>query len=434
MFTQLFGKYLVDQSILSDEQMIAFQKELSDTRVKMGTIAVADGMITEAQAEEINHAQTQQDRRFGDIAIELGYLTEAQISEIISKQGDSSMKFYQLLTEKAGIAMDEIDAKLDDFKKAMGFTDNELEALKNDDFDSIISLYAITRDPDITTLAGLIMKNLVRFVTSDFYFEKMRKATDYEYSMLAGQWAIGDKKVYLGFATDSELDGITKLAQNFAKGVTISGSEEIYDAVCEFSNLNNGLLASSLSEKGVFIDMEPPGVYLNQNCSGNAYVMPLFIDGSHIDIVISTEDDFAAGSRVHEVTIDKLDISADNASDKPSVLVVDDSALIRKVLINLLNANGFKVVGEGTNGKEGVELYKKLTPDLVTLDITMPVMDGVEALRQIIAADANAKVAMITAAGQKERLMEALKIGAKLFITKPFNEDEVLESLNNLVK
>ena len=71
MFTQLFGNYLVEQSIITTEQRDAFQKELLETRVKLGTIAVADGLLTEAQADEINHAQTQQDRRFGDIAVDL---------------------------------------------------------------------------------------------------------------------------------------------------------------------------------------------------------------------------------------------------------------------------------------------------------------------------------------------------------------------------
>lgn len=433
MFIQLFGNFLVEKAVITEEQKVSFQKELQDTRVKMGTIAVADGLINEAQAEEINHAQTQQDRRFGDIAIEMGYLTDAQISDIIKKQGDSAMKFYQLLTDKAGIAMNDIEANLEEFKKAQGFTDEELDALKKDDIDKIISLYAIVRDTDIPDLASLVMRNLIRFVTSDFYFGRMKKVTDYSYSMLAGQWAVGDKKVYLGFGTSDELDGITKLAKKYAKGVAIAGSDEIYDAVCEFTNLNNGLFASALSEKGTFIDMKPPGVFLNQAISGTAYIMPVYIEGARIDLIISTEADFSEGTKVHEIKVKKSEIKADNIGSKASVLVVDDSALIRKVLIELLNNNGFNVIGEATNGQEGLDMYKELSPDIVTLDVTMPVMDGVEALRQIIELDANAKVAMITAAGQKERLMEALKIGAKLFITKPFNEEEVLNSLSDLV-
>ena len=359
MFIQLFGNFLVEKAVITEEQKVSFQKELQDTRVKMGTIAVADGLINEAQAEEINHAQTQQDRRFGDIAIEMGYLTDAQISDIIKKQGDSAMKFYQLLTDKAGIAMNDIEANLEEFKKTQGFTDEELDALKKDDIDKIISLYAIVRDTDIPDLASLVMRNLIRFVTSDFYFGRMKKVTDYSYSMLAGQWTVGDKKVYLGFGTSDELDGITKLAKKYAKGVTIAGSDEIYDAVCEFTNLNNGLFASALSEKGTFIDMKPPGVFLNQAISGTAYIMPVYIEGAKIDLIISTEADFSEGTKVHEIKVKKSEIKADNTGGKASVLVVDDSALIRKVLIELLNNNGFNVIGEATNGQEGLDMYKQ---------------------------------------------------------------------------
>lgn len=433
MFTQLFGNYLLEQAVITVDQQKTFLSEMKDTRVKMGTIAVADGLLTDAQADEINHAQTQQDRRFGDIAVEKGYLTDTQVSEILIKQGDAAMKYYQLLTDKAGLSMGDIESNLSAFQKTNGFTDAELDALKKDDIDSIISLFAIVRDKKITDMASLVMRNITRFLTSDFYFGRMKKATNYSYTMLGGQKAVGDSMIYVGFTTDGELDGITTLAQLYARGVTISGSDEVYDAVCEFSNLNNGLFSSALSQDGTYIDMEPPGVYLNQKISGNAYVMPIYLNGKELDLIISTDSDFVPGENARKIAIKKNELNtADTGATK--VLVVDDSALIRKILIQLLTENGYQVVGEGSNGQEGVDLYKELKPDLVTLDVTMPIMDGVEALRQIIAHDAGAKVAMITAAGQKEKLMEALKIGAGLFITKPFNNDEVLNSLKDLLK
>lgn len=432
MFTQLFGNYLVEQSIITTEQRDAFQKELLETRVKLGTIAVADGLLTEAQADEINHAQTQQDRRFGDIAVDLGYLTDSQVSALLGKQGDVAMKFYQLLTDHTALSMDEIMEHLNGFRRAHGFTDEELEALKKDDFDSIIPLFATVKDAAITDLAGLVMRNLTRFVTSDFYFGRMKKATDYSYSMLGGQKAVGDFGIYVGFGASLELDGIIKLAKGYAKGITISGSDEVYDAVCEFANLNNGLLASTLSQNNTFIDMLPPEVYLNQQVSGNAYYMPVYIQGSEFDLIISTDSDFAPGANPHALNISKTALNTNVESSLPRVLVVDDSALIRKILIKLLSENGYNVVGEATNGAEGVELYKEVKPDLVTLDITMPVMDGVEALKNIKEFDPDSKVAMISAAGQKDKLMEALKCGAELFITKPFSEPDVLKSLKSI--
>ena len=98
MFSQLFGKYLVEHEVISQDVLTNILKEQSNARVKLGTIAVADGMMTEKQAEEINHLQTQMDKRFGDIAVEQKYLTEDQVSLLLKKQGNVAMKFYQLLT------------------------------------------------------------------------------------------------------------------------------------------------------------------------------------------------------------------------------------------------------------------------------------------------------------------------------------------------
>ena len=431
MFIQLFSNYLVGQSVITIEQRDTFQEEIQKTRVKLGTIAIAEGLLTKEQAEEINHQQTLQDRRFGDIAVELEYLTQAQVSELLGKQGDISMKFFQLLIDTLGLSMENITEHLRGFQKAHGFTDAELEAVKEDDFETIIPLFATVRDTTITDLAGLVMRNLTRFVTNNFYFGRMKKATEYSYSMLAGQKSIGEADIFLGFSATNELDGIIKLAKNYAKSVSVSSSDEVYDAVCEFANLNNGLFDSVLSDDDVFIEMVPPEVYLNQQLSGNAYYMPVYIDDSEFDLIISTDAAFVPGEKPHTLTLKKTELNTNVTSSLPTVLVVDDSALIRKMLIKLLNENGYQVIGEATNGEEGVELYKELRPDIVTLDITMPVMDGVTALKKIKEHNPEAMVAMISAAGQKDKLMDALREGAELFFTKPFNAQEVISSLRS---
>lgn len=112
-----------------------------------------------------------------------------------------------------------------------------------------------------------------------------------------------------------------------------------------------------------------------------------------------------------------------------SVLIVDDSRTSRRFLSDILERAGYKIVGEAVNGQEGFDEYVKLRPDIVTMDITMPVMDGIDALKLIKRNNPDAKVVMITAAGQKEKMMEALKIGAVEFVSKPFIEEAVLDAL-----
>lgn len=114
------------------------------------------------------------------------------------------------------------------------------------------------------------------------------------------------------------------------------------------------------------------------------------------------------------------------------VLIIDDAAFMRMAIKNILVKNGFEVVGEAENGKIGCEKYAELKPDVVTMDITMPEMDGVQALKVIKQFDPSAKVVMITAMGQESMVKDAILSGAKGFIVKPFKEENVITGLNKL--
>ena len=115
------------------------------------------------------------------------------------------------------------------------------------------------------------------------------------------------------------------------------------------------------------------------------------------------------------------------------ILIVDDAAFIRMMIKDILTKNGYEVVAEAANGVEAVELYKSHQPDLVTMDITMPEMDGIEAVKQIKAVNPAAKVIMCSAMGQQSMVMDAIKAGANDFIVKPFQADRVLEAVKKIV-
>ncbi len=108
-----------------------------------------------------------------------------------------------------------------------------------------------------------------------------------------------------------------------------------------------------------------------------------------------------------------------------NILIVDDSRTSRKILRGILEENGHVIVDEATNGQEGVQKFQACKPDVVTMDITMPVLDGMEALKMIKAFNSNAKVIMVTAAGQKNKMIDCIKIGADEFLTKPFDKAEI---------
>lgn len=114
------------------------------------------------------------------------------------------------------------------------------------------------------------------------------------------------------------------------------------------------------------------------------------------------------------------------------IMIVDDAAFMRITIKNMLTKSEHEVVGEAENGKVAVERYKALNPDIVTMDITMPEMDGLEALKQIEAYDPGAKVIMVSAMGQEAMVRDAVMSGAKGFIVKPFKEDGILAAIAKL--
>lgn len=119
---------------------------------------------------------------------------------------------------------------------------------------------------------------------------------------------------------------------------------------------------------------------------------------------------------------------------KSRVLIVDDAKFMRLTLSNIFSKNNFDIIGLAENGEEAIELYKEHKPDIVTLDVTMPIIDGIEALKQIIKFDENAKVIMCSAMGQQKLVVEAIEQGAKDFIVKPFDEKRVINTVNQILE
>jgi len=113
----------------------------------------------------------------------------------------------------------------------------------------------------------------------------------------------------------------------------------------------------------------------------------------------------------------------------PSVLIADDAAFMRMMLKNVLSEAGYEIVGEAENGAVAVSKHRELRPDLTTMDITMPEMDGLAALKEIRAADPSARVVMCSAMGQQSMVIESIQAGARDFIVKPFQPDRVLEAV-----
>lgn len=433
MFSQLFGNYLVDKDIISLEDYKTAIEQQMAVRVKLGTIAIADGLLTEDEVESINKMQMQFDKRFGDIAIEKGLLTSEQIEELLKKQGNPYMQFIQVLIESSKLTATVLDKTLSAFQKEKGFSDSDMTALKNDDLDSLIPIFAFSAKPYVTDLAGLVIRNINRFITRDFYIGKIKHTNSLDYCYLAGQKTVGNDTIYLAFAEETDTGSFATIATNFSGNVHETTTGDTFDAICEFINVNSGLFASELSKKDIDLDMEPVFAYKDQTVKGDFYVLPIYIEGLKVNLIIAVNSQVEMGQTPFTYNLNENIVYDVKPDSKGTILVVDDSKMSRSMLRQILEEVGYSVIAEAANGEEAVKAYKEHKPDMVTLDITMPIMDGIDALKQLLEINPDVKAVMITAAGQQSKLIEALKIGAKKFITKPFEKEEIIANISEVM-
>ena len=192
------------------------------------------------------------------------------------------------------------------------------------------------------------------------------------------------------------------------------------------------VLTEALSAENIEVEILPQFSYENQIAKGSAYVLPIYINGKEVSLYIAVDSDVSIGQMPVTRKMAVKEGSVDETGEKTTVLIVDDSGMSRMMLRDILEEAGYCIVAEASDGFEGELAYKQYEPDIVTLDITMPNMDGTEALKQIKDYDEDAKAVMITAAGQQNKVIEALKIGAEKFITKPFDKEEVVKAVTEL--
>jgi len=119
---------------------------------------------------------------------------------------------------------------------------------------------------------------------------------------------------------------------------------------------------------------------------------------------------------------------------KNRILIADDAKFMRKLLAKILEEGGYEVAGEAETGSEAIALYKKIKPDLVTMDLVMPDMSGIDAIKEIISSDPKARIVVVSAMGQQSLVSEAMSAGAKDFVVKPFHPSVVLEVIGRVLK
>lgn len=292
MFGIYFGKYLMDKAVITAAQYEEMLEEMKSARLKMGLLAVVNGLMTEAQTETVNQLQQMQDRRFGDIAVEKGYLTEEQVESLLKKQGDQYLLFVQALTEHGYLTLEEIQKELKAYKREERFSALDLDAIKSSDLDNIVPVFLkeATIPPIVKDYIALMARNMNRFIDTNLRLEQAEKINSITVPFVASQELSGEFSYFVGISGEKE--AVLAAASTFGKEEFEAIDMDSLDSVCEFINCNNGLYASKLSEEDIELELMPPAMYTEETkiqTEGPMYKMPMYISGKRLELIICLE-------------------------------------------------------------------------------------------------------------------------------------------------
>ena len=256
MVENILGSFLVETGRVEKSLLSKLMKEQDETRVKLGQIAVSEGMMTLDQTNEVNILQSAMDQRFGDIAVAKGYLTNEQVAYLLKKQGDPYLTFIQTLINNDVLKMDELDSVLEDFCVKNGFTDAQLADFKTGDVNKIVPLFLNAETEKYSDIIGTIIRTLIRLVNRNTYIGKAEIIDTYPETDQVSQGLIWEEGVIDSFSEGN--GGLLELCSIFAHEDFEVLDEDSLDAAGELLNCANGLYVSSLSRRGVFLEIMPP--------------------------------------------------------------------------------------------------------------------------------------------------------------------------------
>ena len=287
MLFELFGKYLIDNKKIDENQYKKLEELYLSSRVKLGLIAVAERMLTQEQADEINAKQAIIDKKFGDIAIELGYLTAYHVSELLAKQGSSYMKMCQALSDLGIMNPQETEREFNAFVFELDGIE-VINELKADDVDAYTSLYLPEKYSNYEVLMQIAVRTISRIVSNRIYVEKAEKVPAVSHKAISFQTMHGDKKVIFGMYSDD--DAILKIAEGYAKFEFDQVDEDALDAVGEFINVINGLYATALSYNDSKVELDVPDYRLEErtvSAQSDLCLMPVVIEDKKVYLFAS---------------------------------------------------------------------------------------------------------------------------------------------------
>ena len=263
MYTQFLGNYLLQKGIVTKEQLFNAMARLSETHIKLGTIAMHEGLMTANEVDECLYVQTREDKRFGEIAIERGYLQEDQVDELLSKQTPDFILLGQNLVEDGIFSYEELERIIFDYKNEAELYDLSLDVENQEAIQSIISRFFLMADMPTNDLnlmyLELMFNSLIRFIGEDFTPLSPMVLEEFPITFGVSQNIISEQE----FITHIDCDRETAIAfsSRYAKEDFNEFNEYIVAALEDFLNLHNGLfIVNASNQLSKDISLSPPSV------------------------------------------------------------------------------------------------------------------------------------------------------------------------------
>jgi CheY-specific phosphatase CheX len=289
------GNFLVEKGMLTKQQLLEAYKVQEASRAKLGVIAVAEKLMSIAQAEQVNTLQASMDMKFGDIAVDKGYLSETQVTRLLELQGNTYLAFLQAVVDLGFLSMQQLEDAENNYQAHHGFTESDMAALKTGDVEQAVPIFLDTDDLLYREMFSMGVKNMYRLVDNHVYIGKAYKARILKDEVLGYQQFHGDRAATITIS--GKYEDIRKMAIAYTKEEFVETKEDALDAVCELINCINGLYATEQSKADVRIELEPPNFSVNfaQATCDEMIVLPVFIRGGEIKYMIAVSKDFSLG-------------------------------------------------------------------------------------------------------------------------------------------
>ena len=295
MFDRIMGNQLLEKGRISREVLARVYRTQENRSARLGVIAVAERLITMAQAEEINAIQAVEDKRFGDIAIEKRYLTPQQVERLLRLQTNRFMSFSQALVDSGAISLGTLEHEVAEYQNKRGLTASDMALLKSCDIELCAPIFMNTQDPVVRRLGLIGIRNIYRLADHHITVDMAEKTVNLKEETAGYQRLTGQEHALVAIVGKSE--DIRALAIAYTNEDLIETKEDALDAVCELINCVNGIYATERSVENVKVEIEPPEfktLYCNLSAK-ELMVLPIRLSSGHeIKLVITSDPDAIA--------------------------------------------------------------------------------------------------------------------------------------------